>query len=140
MTQIATTRRHCFPAVQGLPTAQPSPSRAGQKKFNAFDNAAVIHNSYAFSFVYPIIASGFVKTGIWDNERKRTNVNALSCVFVDKTASSETRLSSLLSQFMARNRSLSRDNAVEQEGRIMINTQTSAHITSHVVLEAFKER
>ena len=41
---------------------------------------------------------------------------------------------------MARNRSLSRDNAVEQEGRIMINTQTSAHITSHVVLEAFKER
>ena len=44
----------------------------------------------------------------------------------------------MLSQFMASNRSLFRDANIEEEGRILTNTQTRAHITSHVVLEALK--
>lgn len=104
---------------------------------NAFTVASCIHNAYSRAFVRPTIQAGFVKCGLWSQEKNATDVSALSRLF---KAGEEVTVQGLVVAFNKSQRSLLRDADVEEEGRVRINTANGAHLTSETVLEALKKR
>ena len=111
-----------------------------KKIFNAFDIASMLHNAYSLSFVAPNIREGFFKCGLWDPDKKGTNLSTLERLFENKPTKGSVQLSDLLKAFTARHRSLLRDASVDEEGGIAIDTKSGAHITSEIVIGALRKR
>lgn len=106
---------------------------------NAFDIAGCIRDAYTRSHTSGNIISGFLRTGIWDPVKLRTNISVVE-VILGKYGKDTSTVEKLISFFLKMQRSLLHPMDLEEEGRIKIDTSSGLHLTSANVIDALAKR